>query len=616
MANGSTFASVGGWNAFDYIGYPVVIKTANNDYMVRSIIDVIANNYLQVDLPFDTTYANATLMFAPVAFINDVSPAFVQGNRSDILVLYDSFLKPGLRFVSHAVDNITVANSGTGYSNTDVIRITGFEYVANVVEGNYAAYANIVTDASGNIANVYMANCGAGFVNPAWLTGANVSVVTTSSGVPTNTSSSGTGASFNIDVNSKIHSVFTDTMFSNCEIVDLDAARMKPEITVNNPVGTAFTIKHRTQYYRVPNANTVNGSAVFMNSPEEQERTDTYVKIFKGHSLLTNSNRVPVIPSRSNQVVTRFANGAVPTANDFGDLFSNAATYIFEISSNNEYQVVYFDPEIVNAHYAHYIVNRDYSLEHTNIGHAWAKHITSKINLNVDRLAENLLVYLTAYKPAATDIKVYARIHNSADNEEFDDKDWTLMQLVEGKGLVSSTVDTSDYIELGFNFPSYPNSEFNCNGSVTIYQGNAVVTGAGTTFLPTMTVVDGGSGYANGDVVRFLPPEDSIPLSGSYAQDQTVNAVGIISTNTTGGISSITVANTGKNWPSENTYNNFVILTSGGSGANVTYKPGLAANDLVKIYSPLFPNTNYVVAVVNNVVNNTSFRVKLSLIHI
>src|SRR5690606_20952202 len=124
-----------------------------------------------------------------------------------------------------------------------------------------------------------------------------------------------------------------------------------------------------------------------------------------------------------------FANGAVPTANDFGDLFSNAATYIFEISSNNEYQVVYFDPEIVNAHYAHYIVNRDYSLEHTNIGHAWAKHITSKINLNVDRLAENLLVYLTAYKPAATDIKVYARIHNSADNEEFDDKDWTLMQL-------------------------------------------------------------------------------------------------------------------------------------------------------------------------------------------
>ena len=39
-------------------------------------------------------------------------------------------------------------------------------------------------------------------------------------------------------------------------------------------------------------------------------------------------------------------------------------------------------------------------------------------------------------------------------------------------------------------------------------------------------------------------------------------------------------------------------------GSGTTFSGNLAANDLIKIYSPLFPN-NYVVSIVNSVVNST-----------
>jgi hypothetical protein len=617
LANGLSFANSGGFNNVVAPGSTFVVRTANGEFEIRYVAEIVSNTSLLVDAPFSNTFANATFSIAPLGFVNDVSPSNMFGRKADILVLYDTTANSSVRFVSDAVFSIGITANGTGYSNSDYVKITGFEQVTNAVEGNYAAYANVVTNGNGSLTAIYMSNCGAGFSNTSWLAGANVRILQSNTTVASNTASaSGTGANLSIVVNSKLLSAFSNTIFSNCDVINLEAVRMKPEITVNNPVGTAFTIRHRTLYYKVKDANTLSGYATYMNTPTEAERTDTYAKIFKGHDLIASgSNRVPVIPSRSNQFVTRFANGAIPTANDYGDYFSNSAVFIFDISSNNDYQAVYFDPEIVNSHYARYIINRDYTNEHTNFGSAWAKHLATKVNFQEDRYAEDLLLYLTAYKPVDADIKVYAKLHNSHDPEEFDDKEWTLLELIDGIGVHSSSVDTSDYIELTYNLPSYPNSEFTCNGSVTLYQGNAFVTGTNTFFGPIVTINAGGTGYSNSDTLYFTAVTDSIPSEGAYALDLAYAARGTVTTNTTGGITAVTIANTGKNWVSQANVTAITVAnstggTSAGSGANVYYRPGLAANDLIKIYSPLFPETNYVVAVVNSIVSNTSLTVK------
>lgn len=615
FANGSTFNQVGGFNNFT-LGTSFVFESSNGIFHeVRHLDEVLANNIALVDLPFSTNLANATFSISPIGFINDISPSYLYGQNKDIMILYDSTANDSVRFVGNAIKEIEVTNGGSGYSNSDYIRVGGFEDVDYGVKGNYHAYANIVTNGSGTITNIYLSNIGSGFVRPARVTGANVQILTSAGGTPSNNASSGSSAVLNIKIGSEMLSEFSRSMFANCQVINLDAVRMKPEITVNNPVGSAFTIKHRTLFYKTANPSAANGWSYFVNTPAEAEATDTYAKIFKGHSLLTNENKIPVIPSRSNQFITRYANGEIADLDVIGEVYSNAAMFLFEISSNNDYQACYFDPEIVNSHYANYIINREYTDEHSQYGKAWAKHITTKINLREDRTAEDLLVYLTAYKPYGSEIKVYGKIHNSNDPEEFDDKDWTLLDLIDGQGVYSSVDDTSDYIELTYNLPSYPNTEFGLIGSATVQAGQAKVVGTNTQFRALFNIAGGGTGYSNGDIIFAYPPEETAPEAGIFALKEKKPAKGFITTNGSGVISSIIVSDTGSGFVSQAnvanvSFANSIGGTTAGSGATITYRPGVMANDIVKVYSPFFPETNYSVAVVESVANDTFMSIR------
>lgn len=613
FANGKTLSQVGLQSLF-VEGQGLVFKDANNDHEVRFIQAFLSNTIMKMDSAFTVPKTNVQMFVAPIAYIGDISPSYLYGQNRDMMVLYDSTADIDCRFTSKSMANVSVNAGGSGYSNSDYLLINGFERVANVVEGNYAATANLTTNSTGGITGVRLSNVGAGFVDATWLTGANVVVKTSASGVPSNTNSSGTGATFNFDIGSRLLSEFSESMFANTEVINLDAVRMKPEITVNNPVGTAFTIKHRTLFYKKKDDRAVSGFAYHVNTPAEQKATDTYSKIFKSHSLITSEDRVPVIPSRSNQFVTRFANGTSANTETIGELYSNSAIFLFEISSNNDFQATYFDPEIINSHYSNYIINREYTNEHTNFGKAWARHLSTKINLKEGRSAEDLLVYIAGYRPAGADFKVYAKLHNSHDTEEFDDKDWTLLEQIDGVGVYSSKDDSSDYVELTYNLPGYPNSEFTMFGSAAVQSGNATVTGTNTVFSALFLINNGGTGFANGDFVYAEPPVEAVPENGIYALGPSKRAEGVLTTNSTGGITSILVTDSGAGFISQAnvtdiSFANSTGGTSAGSTANVVYRPGVIANDLVKIYSPYFPATNYTVAVIESAANN-SFVIK------
>lgn len=619
LPNLDTFGEAGGFNRFLRKGDRITITSANGDYhFVRGVADILANNILLVNMPFNELLTDATVSISPVAYIGDISPSYILGQNKDVMILYDSFVTPSVRFISDAVDSIEIVSGGSGYSNSDYIRISGYEDLDYGIKGNYPAYANIVTNSSGNITNIYVSNQGSGFVNTSWLTGSNITFLTSANGIASNTLSTGTGANVQINVGSNLLSEFSQSKFANCKVINLDAVRMKPEITVNNPVGSVFTIKHRTLFYKTANPAAQNGWSYFVNTPQEQEATDTYAKIFKSHDLIASPNKIPVIPSRSNQMVIRYANGEQTTPEIIGGIFSNSAIFVFDISSNNDFQACYFDPEIVNSHYSHYIINREFTNEHTQFGKAWAKHITAKINMDKDRSAEDVLVYLTAYRPVGTEFKVYAKIHNSDDPEEFDDKDWTLLDQIDGNGVYSSRDDSSDFIELTYNLPSYPNTEHVMNGSAVVEAGSARVVGSNTQFGALFTISNGGSGYANGDQIFVSPTPDTAPATGFFALNPKKRAKGTITTDGSGAITSIQITASGTGFNNQTPTSNvwFANSTGGsstGNGASISFRPGLIQNDLIKIYSPYFPETNYYVAVVNNVVNDTLLEIKHEL---
>jgi hypothetical protein len=106
-------------------------------------------------------------------------------------------------------------------------------------------------------------------------------------------------------------------------------------------------------------------------------------------------------------------------------------------------------------------------------------------------------VYLTAYRPAGTDIQIYARIHNSHDLEVFDDKQWTRLECVDGNKLYSSGSDPTDMIELTYNFQASPNTDVIVSNSVTSTLNGSIITGSNTTFS---------NSFIENDMIKLYQP--------------------------------------------------------------------------------------------------------------
>jgi hypothetical protein len=130
-------------------------------------------------------------------------------------------------------------------------------------------------------------------------------------------------------------------------------------------------------------------------------------------------------------------------------------------------------------------------------GLAVSRHITTKVAFANNRFAEDIRVYMTAYRPANTNLRVYARVHNSADSEAFDDKAWTPLVYVENEGKFSSNEDRNDLVEYELGLPQYSETANVLPGVFTTQSGNAVIVATGVN--PTTYV-------ANNDVVKLYNP--------------------------------------------------------------------------------------------------------------
>jgi len=96
------------------------------------------------------------------------------------------------------------------------------------------------------------------------------------------------------------------------------------------------------------------------------------------------------------------------------------------------------------------VVNNDSSNENgTSGGNALARYISRKVTLGEDQDAEDLLVYLSAYKPVLSDIKVYAKLLHNEDSDLFDDVSWKELAL-NSKQFYSDSQNKDDFKEFTF----------------------------------------------------------------------------------------------------------------------------------------------------------------------
>lgn len=98
------------------------------------------------------------------------------------------------------------------------------------------------------------------------------------------------------------------------------------------------------------------------------------------------------------------------------------------------------------------IINFDLTDENKpRVGKALAKYLTKPIGLSL--AADDLQVYLTAYKPINTDIAVYGKFCHAEDVRPFDDHDWIRLET-SANYFYSSSIDKFNFIDLAYTLPN------------------------------------------------------------------------------------------------------------------------------------------------------------------
>lgn len=87
-------------------------------------------------------------------------------------------------------------------------------------------------------------------------------------------------------------------------------------------------------------------------------------------------------------------------------------------------------------------------------GSAKTRYITRKITLADGQDAEDLKVYLSAYKPSGSQVYVYYKVLHAEDGNTFDDCRWIPMSLSTANTVVSDSVNSETFNEYEFNIPT------------------------------------------------------------------------------------------------------------------------------------------------------------------
>ena len=124
--------------------------------------------------------------------------------------------------------------------------------------------------------------------------------------------------------------------------------------------------------------------------------------------------------------------------------------------TNSEYVSPVYDLDTSHTIFLDSLINSDYSGEDGKSGgNAINKYISQIVTLADGQDAEDLKVYLTAYRPPNTDVKVYVKLLHASDTDPFDQKYWIEMtKNGTGDSLYSSISDRNNFREFVYNLPT------------------------------------------------------------------------------------------------------------------------------------------------------------------
>lgn len=174
-----------------------------------------------------------------------------------------------------------------------------------------------------------------------------------------------------------------------------------------------------------------------------------------------------------------------------------------------------------------------YNEANNNGYHRASRYISKTVNLAIGQDSEDLQVYLGGYRPATTDLLVYAKVKNSADSDLFNTKDWTKLENV-NPNLQSSPVNINDLVELIYKLPSsqnifLSNTRTDSTNNIVYVQSSGNIVNNSFIYLTSYdsTVAAANSGFNVREVV-YVINSTALMLDRPPSFTQPNSALGII----------------------------------------------------------------------------------------
>jgi hypothetical protein len=466
-------------------------SSQSSNVTIREIVEIVSNTEIRVDRLPDFTNQTATFSVTAVGKVDEVREHWYTGRvwngttmeyktnqRTDILKLSATNANSTVRFVNNMVQSIAISSGGLGYSNSDVITVYPV-LNANTADANdiryiesYAnAVANVVTNGAGTITGIAITNAGFGLIS-------NVAYTIATAG--------GTSANLVISVGSTLKSEKGTKAVAKTIVTNVETHRAFPSINIKGNQHHDYKLYQHYPYYTLPGTEHILRSNDIVAYSTE---IDSYTNI-SNQSAATSDSRKYVLASTSNEAVKtsnvsiRVANGAILNL----DVKSSSILEV-NVTSNNVFSIPMIESDTV--YNFKYIVNNSISNENKGAGTALARHISKRVTFVEGRSAEDIVVYMDAYRPAGTDLKVYAKLLASTDSEPFDDKDWTELELKsDNAAKFSSTTNKNDLIEFTWGLKKTPTTVSTLDGFARVTNGSTAVTGVNTTFTTSLQVND------------------------------------------------------------------------------------------------------------------------------
>ena len=285
---------------------------------------------------------------------------------------------------------------------------------------------------------------------------------------------------------------------ASANVISLDRFQVdnfKPTFLIGNPSTSDYSMTYN-----------------IANSSNAMPATATNLELLK----FNNSTQESYILSRSLEV---------DNINLFGIERKSAVvnvTFNVAVSEANRFSVPYLKTNELDFFFYQNDINNtitetrggivNYDTEVDRNGLAKSKYISKKISFGEGKYAEDVVVYLAGYRPAGTQIRVYAKLHNAADKDAFDDKSWTPLELKFPNTDRFSTEDPNDLWEYTYGLPAFPEISAGLSGSFLTTNGSNTI----------VTTVDQSSVLSTGDLIRVysaLTPENHevFPVSSANA---------------------------------------------------------------------------------------------------